>query len=214
MGSGPAVTTVANLKGGAGKTTTAFFLALAFARSRPTLLIDADPQGSAMQWARAAGEGVPFTTVAMPTASIHRDAGRLGEAFAAVVIDTPPGHPEIAVSALRAARLAIVPVQPAMLDAMRAPATLDAAAEARELGGDFDLRFLLVRTRARTRSLGFARDALREHGLPLFGSEIPQREDIAMAAANMAGGRRLRSLGAYDALADEIATLGTNGRSP
>ena len=39
---------VINLKGGTGKTTSAVYLAAALARRGRTLLVDADPQGSAL----------------------------------------------------------------------------------------------------------------------------------------------------------------------
>lgn len=43
-----------NLKGGTGKTTSAVYLALALARCGRTLLIDADPQQSALRWSELA----------------------------------------------------------------------------------------------------------------------------------------------------------------
>ncbi len=43
--------TVLNLKGGTGTTTTAVYLAGGPARNGRTLLIDADPQRSALSWA-------------------------------------------------------------------------------------------------------------------------------------------------------------------
>ena len=45
------VVTIANLKGGSAKTTSAAFLAHAFhERGRKVVLVDADPQGSALRW--------------------------------------------------------------------------------------------------------------------------------------------------------------------
>ena len=41
---------ITNLKGGTGKTTTAVYLAAGFGRHGRTLLVDADPQGSATEW--------------------------------------------------------------------------------------------------------------------------------------------------------------------
>jgi len=55
----PKVIAILNQKGGAGKTTLAVHLATAFARrKRQVLLVDADPQGSALDWA-AARQGKP-----------------------------------------------------------------------------------------------------------------------------------------------------------
>ena len=60
------IITVAALKGGVGKTTTAIHLATMFARQGRTLLIDGDPQASAAKWAgwrrEANFEPSPVTT--------------------------------------------------------------------------------------------------------------------------------------------------------
>src|SRR5215216_2729 len=59
---------VVNLKGGSGKTLTSFFLATALAERGRTLVVDADPQGSALSWAAGAEEDggvLPFAEVAL-----------------------------------------------------------------------------------------------------------------------------------------------------
>ena len=171
------VVAVANLKGGAGKTTTAVFLANLFAQRVKTLLVDADPQGSALAWASACD--LDCATVAMPGASLHETIGDVAASYGCVVVDTPPGHLPIVRSALMAASLTVVPLQPTKLDVSRAGAMVQLAQEAREAGGRFALRFLLTRTRARTRSISEIRGVLETGGLDLFGCEIPQREAIA-----------------------------------
>ena len=45
------VIAIVNQKGGTGKTTLSTNLACAFATAFPVLLLDADPQGSAQDWA-------------------------------------------------------------------------------------------------------------------------------------------------------------------
>src|SRR5487761_2160774 len=67
---------ITTLKGGTGKTTTAVHLAAGLGRQGRTLLIDADPQESATEWAALMGDECPFTCVTDAGDDLHR---RLGE---------------------------------------------------------------------------------------------------------------------------------------
>lgn len=179
------VVAVINQKGGSGKTTAAVALASAWAiEGRRVLLIDADPQGSALLWA-SAREGDPLlTTVALPTSSLNREAAAMAGDYDAVVIDGPPRADSVTRSALMAADLAVIPVQPSSLDLWAAEAVLGAIAEARALRPDLLAVFLLNRRPARARIAEDAETYLQGLSLPLLTTSLAQRVSYAEAMAS------------------------------
>ncbi|HVA41931.1 MAG TPA: AAA family ATPase [Acidimicrobiales bacterium] len=191
---------VANLKGGTAKTTTAVYLAHGLAADGPTLLVDADPQGSAISWSETAE--LPFPVVAMPVTNLHRQLDSLAEKYRHVVVDTPPGHAAIVASALRSVQLVLVTLAPTVMDVDRLQATLELISEAQVLNDGLDVRVLLTRTRKGTRSLREVRDLFNEDALPVLTTEIPQREAIAFAA-----GSAVSDLGEYEVLLDELKAM-------
>jgi len=109
---------VANQKGGVGKTTLATTLAVCFANEGlSTLLIDADPQASALGFrARRAEEGVEpdVSCVQILDSTIHLEVPRLR--FDRIVIDTGARDSKVFRSALLAADLVVVPMCPGYYD--------------------------------------------------------------------------------------------------
>src|SRR3954454_5427700 len=95
------VVTVANQKGGCGKTTLSMNLAgvLASEGGLKVLLIDADPQASAQQWAMRApaesagqGTGLPFEVMTHPHEDIHRKVRDMAaKGYDVILVDCPPG---------------------------------------------------------------------------------------------------------------------------
>lgn len=174
--------TVANLKGGVGKTVSAVCLASLLHELAPTTLVDTDPQGSALVWAEAAG--FPFATQA-PPAPYLRDLPHRLDSLAAgcthVVIDTPPGDMSIVRSALCAADTVLLPVKTYGMDLARLATTVDLLAEV-EAQHTPAWYVLLTQTRAGTVSAREARAVLAELGLPVLDAEIPLRESLGNAS--------------------------------
>jgi chromosome partitioning protein len=169
---------VAALKGGVGKTTVAVGLAEAAASEHGSaLLVDADPQASAMRWSDTASEegaGLRAVTVALPTRDLRRRLSGIGGGYPVVVVDTPPGQLPIVSSAVDLADVVVVPSQTSWSDLDRLDGTLDLAREAR-----VPAMVVLNRVRAGTRSLDEATASLEEARVWLAKTALPQREAIA-----------------------------------
>jgi chromosome partitioning protein len=190
---------VANVKGGVGKSTTAVHLATGLAARGRTLLVDADPQGSALGWSEVA-EGLTCPVIALPVRDLHRRLDEVARDYVHVVVDTPPHNVAVVASALRATDVAVIPVQPTALDLHRLHSTVELVNEAR-VHRDLDAAVLLVRVRPLTRSRAAVRRVLARNGLRTLDTEIPQREAIAAAF-----GTRLdpAHLGPYAAVLNEL----------
>jgi chromosome partitioning protein len=200
------VVTVANLKGGTGKTTSAVYLAHALhERGRRVLLVDADPQRSALTWSELAE--FPFPTIGMPTSRIHRDLpGVVATRYDAVVIDTPPSDDRAAVvaSAVRVSSHVIVPCAPTPAEYERLrvlwPVLDDAAAQA---DTDPVTAVLLVRTIPSAASTEVYRELMTGDGWRVLRPTVGRRERFAQA---FAGPVDRAAATAYGDALDEITT--------
>jgi len=165
-----------NLKGGTGKTVSAVHLAAALGRQDRTLLVDADPQGSALSWSEEAGD-LPCSVVSLPVRDLHRRMLDLLPGLAHVVIDTPPGDRAIVRSAVAASEVVVVPMPPSIMDLDRLRPTLDLISEV-EVVTPLRVFVLLTRVRAATKSSRLTREVLGDVGVALLNAQIPLRESL------------------------------------
>ena len=179
------VLTVANLKGGTAKTTTAAFIAHAFHDAGlNVLVVDADPQASSLRWSEAADW--PMPVVGLPVRTLHTQLAGIAGERDVVVIDTPPLQDErgIVMSALRVATRVVVPVSPSPIEIDRLTAVREAITDAGDIRPDGQpppASILLTRTVPKAASTDVWRAALVDSGWHVLKAEIRRLERFAQA---------------------------------
>lgn len=127
------VITIAQQKGGAGKTTLAIHLAIAWQqRGRRVAVVDIDPQGSLTAWHKVReerfGEGYTgLTFSALSGWRVGSEIARLRREHDIIIIDSPPHTETEARTAIRNADFILIPVQPSPTDLWATKATVDIA---------------------------------------------------------------------------------------
>lgn len=205
------IVTVAQQKGGAGKTTLAAHLAIAWAESgKSVAVVDIDPQASLSTWWEMRGElGIPEPANGRGKGgvSVHRLGGwrtagevdRLAKDHDVVVIDSPPHAETEAKIAVRAADLVLIPLQPSPMDLWATKPTLALAAAEKTSA-------LLVMNRVppRTNLTEQILAQVEKMGAKLAKSRIGNR--VALAAS-MAEGKGVTEYQKRGTAASEIRAL-------
>lgn len=179
-----AVISLLNQKGGVGKTTLAVHVAMALARhGRRVLLVDADPQHSALDWQEARETPPLFPVIGLPTKTLHREIPAHARNYDHIIIDGPPRVNELARAAIMAADLVLIPITPSPYDVWAASEITTLIGEASAFKGNLKTAFVINRKIANTAIGRDVADALAGFEYPVLKAAISQRVAFAESAA-------------------------------
>ncbi|MQX36155.1 ParA family partition ATPase [Roseospira navarrensis] len=179
------IITVAQQKGGAGKTTVAAQLAVTWARrGNSVAIVDIDPQRSLASWHgwrmehHPDGAALHLSDVAGWRLGTELD--RLRDRFDMVVVDTPPHAETEARAAVRAGDILLLPVQPSPMDLWATRTTVEMATKEKT-----DALIVMNRMPPRGKLPDIMLEKLLEEGLPIAHTKLGNR--VAYAASMMEG---------------------------
>ena len=178
------VVSIANQKGGVGKTTTAMSLAAVAAESSRTLLLDTDPQASATWWADQAGDGLPFDVATDTDPGVISRLRELGDKYDVLVVDTPGSleGQDVLRAVLEASDYVILPTEPAALAIMPLIQTIETVVK--PAGRPYRVLLNLADPRS-PQETDEARTLLTKRGIPTFAAAV--REYKSHKRAPLAG---------------------------
>jgi len=171
-------------KGGVGKTTLALNLAAHFAREGArTLLVDADPQGSALAWSSVREAAPLFPVIGMAKPTLHKDLPAVAGDYELTVIDGAPRVNDLGRSAILASDFILIPAQPSPFDVWSCANIVGLIREAQVFKSAIAAAFVINRRIANTAIGRDAAKAFSEFEFPLLAHAVSQRVAFAEAAA-------------------------------
>jgi chromosome partitioning protein len=200
-----AVVSIAQQKGGAGKTTLAVQLGTQWLiQGRRVAMLDIDPQASLFTWfnlRRRRLDHAPDGLVVQGLSGwrLGSELRRLRDDFDLVLVDSPPHAESDAKAAIRAADLVLLPCQPNALDAWATRPTLEIA-KAERTGA----LLVLNRVPPRSRAADQIRAEIEAQGWPLAAASLGNRQAFA---ASIGEGRGVAETAPRSAAGQEIAGL-------
>ena len=198
----PIIAVVGN-KGGAGKTTLSVNLAAGLSHRSGQdriAIVDADPQGSSLQWHEVA-EMSDKISVFAATAALPTLVQELAGAFSYLIVDCPPSvQATQTIDVLKVANLALIPVQPSPVDLWATVHIEQAISNARAVNPELQSLLVINQLEPRTTLSRVVREALKEISLPVAKTALRRRAVYRNSALE---GKTVFEMGARGAAAAE-----------
>ena len=195
-------------KGGVGKTTLALQVAGELSRTAARVtVIDADPQESALDWALARTRSKyprRFAVIGLARETLALEVPDIARANEYVVIDGPPRITALTRSAINAADLVVIPVQPSPLDLWASHEIVRMVREAQAFRPRLTAVFVANRIIVGTIIARALTEPLARTGIAKLKAHVSQRVIFAECAAS---GRLASELEPRGRAADEIRRL-------
>ena len=197
-----------NQKGGVGKPTLATHIAGEWASSgKSVTVIDADPQGSAVDWARTHAHGGLshlFNVVSITRNDMHHELPAVAAVNDHVLIDGPPRVTGLARSTILASDMILIPLQPSSYDICANAEIVKLIKEAQTFKPALHAAFVINRCIAGTIIARDVRDALMTGPVVALRTIISQRVAYAESVAT---GQLVREIDSRAVVTHEISAL-------
>jgi chromosome partitioning protein len=169
------------------------------------LVVDADPQGSALAWSSARELAPLFPVVGMAKPTLHRDLPEIARDYDMVVIDGAPRVNDLGRAAILASDVVLIPVQPSPYDIWAAAETVALIREAQAFKPSLKAAFVVNRKIANTAIGRDVTEALGQFGdVPVLAQALRQRVLYAESAGQ---GLAVSEVAPEGEAAREIAAL-------
>ena len=191
----PKIISVANIKGGVGKSTIAINLAAAFSIKKSVYLIDADPQGTICSWnqTRIKNNSIPLLHKNLQiTKEPHTfdDLKNLlkkeSKNYDYTIVDCPPEDARIMRTVFVFSDFSLIPITPSPFDIRSANKTIQIIKDGLKSKAINLKPYILISKKIAQTVLGQeVRETLQVFNIPILKTEIHQR--IALAEAGIYG---------------------------
>lgn len=184
------IISIANIKGGVGKSTISINLAGYFSRNLNTFLVDADPQGTSTDWSRKKNKNIENNLTISKHYYTFNDLKNTlpteSKKYDITILDCPPEEDKVLRLAIVQSDYLIIPITPSPFDIPSAKKTIDIVKEAAgKKITEVETRLLVSKKIVGTVLGKDIKETLELFKIPILKTEISQR--VALCEAGIKG---------------------------